>query len=266
MKLQRRNKKAKIIIMTATVVLLLMAFMQNTYAEPVIPGRVEINIDSADSPQETASSIKMLLLLTVLSLAPSILIMMTSFTRIIIILSFLRNALGTQQVPPNQVLIGLALFITFFVMNPVLTEINNTAFQPLTNGEITQQEAIDKSSMSIKKFMVNQIMINNREKDLALFISLSGADYPESREDAEKLPLNIVVPAFLVSELTTAFKIGFLIFIPFLVIDMIVSSTLMSMGMMMLPPVMISLPFKILLFIMVDGWNLTVQSIIKSFY
>ena len=182
MKLQRRNKKAKIIIMTATVVLLLMAFMQNTYAEPVIPGRVEINIDSADSPQETASSIKMLLLLTVLSLAPSILIMMTSFTRIIIILSFLRNALGTQQVPPNQVLIGLALFITFFVMNPVLTEINNTAFQPLTNGEITQQEAIDKSSMSIKKFMVNQIMINNREKDLALFISLSGADYPESRD------------------------------------------------------------------------------------
>lgn len=266
MRLQRRSKIIRIIIMSATVVLLLMASMQSTYAEPVIPGRVDINIDAAGTPAETASSIKILLLLTILAIAPSILIMMTAFTRIIIVLSFLRNALGTQQMPPNQILIGLALFLTFFVMNPVLTEINNTAFQPLTNGEITQQEAIDKSSATIKKFMVNQIMINNRDKDLALFISLSGNEYPESREDADKLPLNIVVPAFLVSELTTAFKIGFLIFIPFLVIDMVVSSTLMSMGMMMLPPVMISLPFKILLFILVDGWSLAVQSIIKSFY
>jgi flagellar biosynthetic protein FliP len=205
-----------------------------------------------------STSIQILLILTVLSLAPSIVIMMTSFTRIIIVLSFLRNALGTQQMPPNQVLIGLALFLSLFIMTPVINDINTGAYQPFNNGEITQQEAMDRSSQAIKDFMLKQF--GNNEKDLEFFVSLANTPV-----DPRDLPLTVVIPAFIINELTIAFKIGFLIFIPFLIIDMVVSSTLMSMGMMMLPPIMISLPFKIMLFIMVDGWNLITQTLVKSF-
>lgn len=224
-----------------------------------------INIGASQNPKDVSSSIQLLLMLTVLAVAPSILIMMTGFTRIIVILSFLRNALGTQQMPPNQVIIGLALFISFFVMTPVLTDINDNAFQPYSKGEITSQQAIEKSSQTIKTWMVKQIFSNKREKDLELFMTLSGQKDPIKVQDASKLSLTIVAPAFLISELMVAFKFGFLIFLPFLIIDIVVSSTLMSMGMMMLPPTMISLPFKILLFILVDGWSMLTQSIVVSF-
>ena len=242
------------------IVIFLILFMtSNAYAEPGISiTRDGINISTGQNPKDTATSIQVLLLLTVLSVAPSILIMMTSFTRVIIILSFLRNALGTQQMPPNQVMVGLALFLTFFIMTPAFNKINNEAFQPFTKGEMTQEVALDKSTAVIKDFMLNQ----TREKDLGLFMSLSKTKAPIEKE---KLPLTVVIPAFLISELQTAFWIGFCIYIPFLVIDMVVASTLMSMGMMMLPPVMISLPFKILLFIMVDGWNLISQQIVAGF-
>lgn len=207
---------------------------------------------------DVSTTLQLLLLLTILSLAPAILIMLTSFTRIIIVLSFVRTGLGTQSMPPNQVLVGLALFLTFFVMSPVLTEINDTALQPYLEEEITQQEALDRAASPIKEFMAK----HTREKDLALFYSYQGLDKPSS---VDEIPLTSLIPAFAISELKTAFQIGFIIFIPFLIIDMVVASTLMAMGMMMLPPVMISLPFKILLFILVDGWNLIVESLLMSF-
>lgn len=258
-------KNRRFYLQVIVVVFIMLMFSSAAHADEVMPYKFGFNVEPAQGPQEVASSIQILMLLTVLSLAPSILIMMTSFTRIIIVLSFLRNALGTQQMPPNQVLIGLALFLTLFVMNPVIQDINQNAYQPYTKSEITQQQALDRSGDSIKKFMLKQITDNNRKQDLALFIKLSGAKTPDNADDLVKLPLSIIMPAFLISELTIAFKIGFIIYIPFLVIDMVVSSTLMSMGMMMLPPIMISLPFKILLFLMVDGWNLVIQSLVKGF-
>ncbi|MFS8540928.1 MAG: flagellar type III secretion system pore protein FliP [Tissierellales bacterium] len=202
-------------------------------------------------------SIRLLIMLTILTLAPSILIMLTSFTRIVIVLSFIRNALGMQQTPPNQVVIGLALFLTFFVMAPVGSEINTSAIQPYMNEEITFDEALDRAMEPVREFMFKQ----TRDKDLALFLNIS-----ETKADSlDQIPNHVLIPAFIISELKTAFQIGFVIYIPFLVIDMVVSSTLMSMGMMMLPPVIISLPFKILLFILVDGWNLIVRSLIMGF-
>lgn len=244
------------------IMVCMMTFASRVYAQPeaALPN-IGLTIEPANTPQETALSIQILLILTVLSLAPSILIMMTSFTRIIIVLSFLRNALGTQQMPPNQVLVGIALFLSLFIMNPVLTDINEKAFQPYTKGEISQQVGLEKASSIIKEFMIKQ----TQKKDLGLFVSLSGMKTPIPEKEVQNLPLTVVIPAFLISELSIAFKIGFLIYLPFLVIDMVVSSTLMSMGMMMLPPVMISLPFKILLFIMVGGWNLIAQSLVNSF-
>jgi flagellar biosynthesis protein FliP len=220
-----------------------------------------VTIGLGNSAKDTTTNIQILLILTVLSIAPSILIMMTSFTRIIIILSFLRNALGTQQMPPNQVLIGLALFLSLFIMSPVITQLNNEAYQPLSKGTIKSDVAIDKAGSIMKTFMLKQFRKGN-EKDLELFVNLAKIKKPVKPED---LPLTVVIPAFMINELTIAFKFGFLIFIPFLIIDMVVASTLMSMGMMMLPPVMISLPFKILLFVMVDGWGLIVQSIVGGF-
>lgn len=217
-----------------------------------------ITINSTDDPQEISASIKLLLILTVLSILPSILIMMTSFTRIIIIFSFLRNSMGTQQVPPNQVVVGLALFLTFFIMSPVMADINNNALEPFTENRISLEEAIDNADYIIKGNMLKF----TRDKDLALFASIANVEPPEELTD---LPLTVVTPAFMISELNTAFRMGFMLYIPFLVIDMVVASTLMAMGMMMLPPVMISMPFKILLFIMVDGWNLLTETIIKSF-
>lgn len=219
-----------------------------------IPG---IDFDT-DAPGDVAVTLQLLFLLTILSLAPGILIMMTCFTRIVIVLSFVRTALGTQSMPPNQVLVGLALFLTFFVMSPVFTEINETALQPYLAGDIPQDEAVDLAIMPVKEFMAE----HTREKDLALFFKYAELTKPDSIED---IPMTALIPAFAISELKTAFQIGFVIFIPFLVIDMVVASTLMAMGMMMLPPVMISLPFKILLFVLVDGWYLIVESLLVSF-
>lgn len=204
-------------------------------------------------------TINTFVLLTLLSLVPVLLIMMTSFTRIIMVLSFVRSSLGTQQNPPNQVLIGLALFLTFFIMKPVYTDIYQQAIEPYDRQEISQAEVFDRSEKRIKEFM----MIQTREKDIALFAEADGRE--EKYETSDDVPLTVMVPAFIISELRTAFSIGFLIFIPFLIIDLVVSSILMSMGMMMLSPIMISLPFKILLFVLVDGWYLIVESLIKSF-
>lgn len=222
-----------------------------------IPG-IDLGNVLSDEPAHVATTIRLLLFLTVLSLAPAILILMTSFTRIVIVLSFVRQGLATQTMPPNQVLIGLALFLTFFIMAPVFSEVNEQALTPFLNGEIDQEEAFDRGVAPIKEFMAK----HTREKDLALFIGYAGFERPETIDD---IPLTALVPAFAISELKTAFQMGFLIFVPFLVIDMIVASVLMSMGMMMVPPVMISLPFKILLFVLVDGWYLIVQSLLISF-
>jgi len=254
-------KSRRLILQLAIIVIVIVCLAQTAHAAPM---KLELDVGNPENSKEAASTVRVLLLLTVLSVAPSILIMMTSFTRIIIVLSFLRNALGTQQIPPNQVLIGLALFLTLFIMSPVLGKINDEAYKPLADEKITQQEAIDRSSAIIKNFMLKELYKNGNkeEKDLVLFIKLAKIEKPEKPQD---LPLTVVIPAFMIHELTVAFRMGFLIFIPFLVVDMIVSSTLMSMGMMMLPPVMISLPFKIMLFMLAGGWNLTIESLIKSF-
>lgn len=205
-----------------------------------------------------ANWMQILVLMTVLALIPTILIMTTSFTRIVIVLSFIRNALGTQQMPPNQILVGIALFITLFVMGPSIQSINEDAIQPYLNDEITQEEAFDNAEKPLRVFMLKQ----TRTKDLTLFINLAKIERPENYDS---IPFNILVPAFIISELRIAFQIGFLIYIPFLLIDFIVASILMSMGMMMVPPVMISLPFKLLLFVMVDGWYLLTNSLVASF-
>jgi flagellar biosynthetic protein FliP len=219
-----------------------------------IPG---IDLGSS-APEDVGVTLQLFALLTILSLAPAILILMTCFTRIIIVLSFVRTGLGTQSMPPNQVLVGLALFLTLFIMAPVFTEINETALQPYMAGEMAQEEALDSAALPIKTFMAE----HTREKDLALFFKYAGLEKPDS---IEEIPLTSLIPAFAISELKTAFQIGFVIFIPFLIIDMVVASTLMAMGMMMLPPVMISLPFKILLFVLVDGWYLIIESLLVSF-
>jgi flagellar biosynthetic protein FliP len=227
-------------------------------------GQTEITISSSDEQttttggQQFSSGLELVLLLTIISLVPTLLLMMTSFTRIIIVLGFIRTALGVPQLPPNQVLLGLALFMTIFIMAPVWGEINDEAVQPLQAGEITQGEAIDRASEPLREFMFEQ----TRERDIALFMQMGQLDRPQSEAD---VPTWVLIPAYVISELKTAFQMGFLIFIPFLIIDLIVSSTLMSMGMMMLPPVIVSLPFKILLFVMVDGWDLIVKSLVTSF-
>jgi flagellar biosynthetic protein FliP len=219
---------------------------------------VNLGYKSVNDPAELVNNIKILLGLTVLTLAPAILIMMTGFTRIIIVLSFVRQALGTQNMPPNQMLVGLALFITLFIMSPFLTKINNEAVQPFLSGTIKQDEAMDKALAPLRSFMFNQ----TRDSDLALFVNLSKMSQPKTRAD---VPTHVLIPSFIISELKTAFQIGFIIYLPFLVIDMIAASVLMAMGMMMLPPVIISLPFKIMLFVLVDGWTLIVGSLVKSF-
>lgn len=204
--------------------------------------------------------VKMIIIMTMISLAPFILLMMTCFTRIIIVFSFLRNAMGLQQSPPNQVLIGLALFITFFIMQPVFSQVNETALQPYNDGQIETEEFLDRAAVPMKEFMLKQTSANEVE----LFKNLSASEEISALEGTD-LPLHIVVPAFMTSELKRAFLIGFLLFIPFLVIDLIVASTLMSMGMIMLPPVMISLPFKIMLFVVVDGWGLLIKTLVMTY-
>lgn len=216
-------------------------------------------VDALSLAGDSSEAVNLYLLLFIIALVPSFLVLTSSFTRTIIVLSFTRNALGTQQSPPNQVLLGLALFLSLFVMRPVYQEVNDEALQPMLAGDITREESFARAEEPIKDFMLEQ----TRTTDLELFVELSGDSYPEDPED---LSLFTVIPAFAISELRTAFTIGFLIFIPFLVIDIVVASILMSMGMFMLSPVMISLPFKLLLFVMVDGWYLVVESLIGSFY
>ncbi|MDD4343276.1 MAG: flagellar type III secretion system pore protein FliP [Eubacteriales bacterium] len=244
-----------------SLIILLIIFslcIPGVYAQEfTIPG-IELGLTNATEPEDVAMSLQIVFLLTILTLAPGILILMTSFTRVVIVLSFVRQGLATQQMPPNQVIIGLALFITFFVMSPVFSEVNTNAIQPYMNEEISQGEALDNALSPVREFMFKY----TREADLAMFISASDTIRPETKDD---VPLYVLVPAFVISEIKTAFQIGFLIFIPFLVIDMIVASVLMSMGMMMLPPMMISLPFKILLFVLVDGWHMVVRSLITGF-
>lgn len=219
---------------------------------------ISLTLGGGEDAARMDVAVEIVLLMTLLSLAPALLIMLTGFTRIIIVFGFLRQAMGTNQMPPNQVMIGLAMFLTFVVMAPVFSDINENALQPYMAEEISQQEAFKLAEAPIKGFMLNQV----REKDVSLFLDLTNTEAPESPED---LPLTIVVPSFVLSELKTAFQIGFVLFIPFLIIDMVVASVLMSMGMMMLPPVLISLPFKILLFILVDGWYLIVKSLVSAF-
>jgi flagellar biosynthetic protein FliP len=204
------------------------------------------------------AALKIVLLMTVLSMAPAFLVLLTSFTRIVIVLGFLRQAIGTQQAPNNQIIIGLALFLTLVVMTPVMTRMNEDGLQPFLNEEIDQKEAFRRVQVPLKEFMLQQV----REKDVALFLDLTNTAAPET---PEQLPMLVVIPSFIIGELKTAFQMGFVLFIPFLIIDMFVASVLMSMGMMMLPPVLISLPFKILLFVMVDGWFLVVRSLMQAF-
>ncbi len=226
---------------------------------PTIPlPRVNIGVTPSTKTGDVALSLQILLLLTVLTLAPTLLVLVTSFTRIVVVLSFVRTALGTQSNPPTQVLVGLALFLTFFVMNPVITDINKNALQPYLGAKISQAEAIDRAQVPLRAFMFRQ----TREKDIALFYHMSKEPRPAKQDD---VPTYLLIPAFVISELKTGFEIGFAIYIPFIVIDMVVASVLLSMGMMMIPPVLISLPFKILIFLLVDGWNLTVASLFASF-
>ncbi len=247
----------RIIIISLILIILLNGTSFSAPQIPLLDDTLEA-INGNSEREGYVSAIQLLILFTILSLAPSILIMMTSFTRIIIVLSFLRNAIGTQQTPPNQVLIGIALFLTFFLMAPIAAEVNQEAIQPYLSGDINQEVAIDTALVPIREFMFRQ----TKDKDIALFLKIAKIDKVNEIED---IPTRVLIPAFIISELKTAFQIGFILFIPFLVIDMVVASTLMSMGMMMLPPVMISLPFKLLLFIMVDGWNLIIGQIITSF-
>ncbi|OPJ63267.1 flagellar type III secretion system pore protein FliP [Clostridium oryzae] len=254
----KRLKNVAVVL--SALVILFLIFNNQVYAAPKsiqIPD-VNVSVKGGGSAQDYVNNIKLLALFTVLSLLPSILIMMTSFTRIIVVFSFLKNAMGAQQSIPNQVLIGLAIFLTVFIMMPTYNTVNKTAIKPYLEHKITQKQAIEIGQEPIREFMLRQ----TRQKDLKLFMDLSNAG---SKVTSKNVPLYIVIPAFSISELKRGFEIGFLIYIPFLIIDLVVGSVLMSMGMMMLPPTMVSLPFKLLLFIMVDGWNLLVQSLIKSF-
>ncbi len=245
-------------LLFGVVVLLIVLTAGVSHAEPLPLPSLNIGVGTATKPGQMATTIQIFLLLTVLSLAPGLLIMTTSFTRIVVVLSFLRTAMGTQNAPSNQIILALSMFLTLFIMNPVWQQIDRDAYQPWKAQQISQELAIDRTVMPVRKFMLSQ----TREKDLALFVSLSKLPQPKNAQD---IPTLTVIPAFMISELRTAFQIGFLIYIPFIVVDMVVASVLMSMGMMMLPPVMISLPFKILLFVLVDGWGLVIGSLVKSF-
>ncbi len=236
-----------------------LARAQTAPTAPTVPiPNINIGLGQAKNPSQVVGALQILLLLTVLTLAPTLLVLVTSFTRIVIVLSFVRQALGTQQVPPNQVLVGLALLLTFFVMNPVIRDVNINALQPYLQNKISQQVAFDRASQPLRAFMFKQ----TREKDIQLFYSMTKEPRPAQQRD---VPSYILVPAFVLSELKTAFIIGFAIYVPFVVIDMVIAAVLLSMGMMMIPPIIISLPFKILVFLLVDGWNLVVGALFQSF-
>jgi flagellar biosynthetic protein FliP len=240
------------------LLLALLACADAAFAQSTGLPTLKIGVEEAKGPADLSIALKVMLLLTVLSLAPSILIMVTSFTRIIVVLHFLRQAIGTQSAPANQVIVGLALFLTLFIMLPVGRTVKQDAFDPYVDKRIGWEEAYDRASKPVRTFMLAQV----REKDLRMMIHSSGIARPKTMAD---VPTYVVVPAFMISELRTAFTIGFLIYLPFLIIDMVVASVLMSMGMMMLPPIMISLPFKLLIFVLADGWYLIVGSLVQSF-
>ncbi|MFZ9595688.1 MAG: flagellar type III secretion system pore protein FliP [Bdellovibrionia bacterium] len=264
-------RKARMLGLSFGFVVCLLLASSWAYAEggaakgSFIPGTSGLSLPSLslsfakqEKPADMVATLRIILMLTVLSLAPSILIMMTAFTRIVVVLSFVRQALGTQQMPPNQLIVGLSLFLSFFVMAPTWKVISSQAVEPYLSEKITQQVAMSRAEAPLREFMFNQ----TREKDLELFLSLSKEVKPRNRTE---VPTYVLVPAFIISELKTAFQIGFMLYLPFLVLDMVVASVLMAMGMMMLPPVMISLPFKLMLFVLVDGWELMIGSLVKSF-
>ena len=242
------------------LVLLLICLLLAPVSAIAVQGlpTITLGIGQATDPAEVSTALQILIVLTILSVAPAILLMTTGFTRIVIVLSFVRQAMGTQQAPSNQIIIGLALFLTFFVMAPVFTQINDNALQPYLNNQINQDVALDEAVKPMRAFMFSQVS----EKDLQFLVDISRSPQPDNADDISLLTL---IPAFMLSELKRAFQMGFLLFVPFLMIDMIVASILMAMGMMMLPPVIVSLPFKILLFVLVDGWTLVVGSLVQSF-
>nr|WP_320009528.1 flagellar type III secretion system pore protein FliP [uncultured Desulfobulbus sp.] len=242
----------------STVTLLLSLLLLPTVSWAINLPTLSLGIQQANTPGEVSTALQVLLVLTILTVAPAILLMTTAFTRIVIVLGFVRQAMGTQNTPPNQVILGLALFLTFFVMAPTLNTMNNQALQPYIQEQISQQQALTEAVDIMRGFMFSQV----KESELQLFIDITKEEQPENREDISS---SILVPAFMLSELKRAFQMGFMIYVPFLVIDMLVASVLMSMGMMMLPPIVISLPFKLLLFVLVDGWQLVVGSLMKSF-
>ena len=254
-------RKNKTILMSLVLFSILLLASIKVYAAPeTIPiPNIDISVNQAQTPKDYVDNIKLLIMLTILSLLPSFLVMMTSFTRIIVVLGFARTAIGAQQAPPNQVLVGLALFLTIFIMAPTYNTINKEAIQPFLKNEINQEQAMEKAASPIRQFMLKE----TREKDVELFLDIAKVDKTTITE--KNVPMHIVIPSFIISEMNTAFKIGFLVYIPFLIIDIVVASVLMSMGMFMLPPVMISLPFKLLLFVMVDGWYLLVKSLVMGF-
>jgi flagellar biosynthetic protein FliP len=245
----------KLILMTILIMLLGVVALHAQLALP----KITVGVDASSKPKDVSVSLQILLLLTILSIAPALLVLMTSFTRISIVLGFVRKAVGTQNVPSNQIIAGLSLFLTFFVMAPVFKQINDNALQPYLKGQLSHTEAFTLGAAPLRDFMLSQ----TREKDLALMVNNAKMERPNSPAD---LPLTVIVPAFAISEIRIAFQMGFLLYLPFLMIDMIIASILMSMGMMMLPPAMISAPFKILLFVLVDGWYIVVESLVKSFH
>lgn len=252
------NKKRRKLIVLFFSIAIFFILVGNVLAADFILPSFRFGIEKGGDPGDVSVLLQIVFLLTVLTLAPAILILTTSFTRLAVVFSFLRQAVGTQQTPSNQIIAGLALFLTFFIMMPIWQKINNNALQPYLHEEISQEVALKEAINPIRNFMFKQ----TREKDLALFIKMAKINKPKNEED---IPTTVLIPAFVISELKTAFIIGFVLFVPFLIIDMVVASVLLSMGMMMLPPIMVSLPFKLMLFVLVDGWNIIVGSLVKSF-
>ncbi len=254
----KRSKRQKILFVLFLLLAVCVVFINNAQAADVVFPTLHIGVEKGGDPGDVSVLLQIVFILTILTLAPAILILMTSFTRLAVVLSFLRHALGTQQTPSNQIIAGLALFLTFFIMMPVWQNINQNALQPYLAEDISQEVALKSAIDPIRNFMFK----HTRKKDLALFIKMAKIERPKRQAD---VPTSILIPSFVISELKTAFIIGFVLFVPFLVIDMVVASVLLSMGMMMLPPILVSLPFKLMLFVLVDGWNLIVGSLVKSF-
>lgn len=257
-KRSRNSRPMRVVLFLVLSLILFLVLSQEILAAGFVFPSVQLGVQKGENPGDISVLLQIVFLLTVLSLAPAILMLMTSFTRLAVVFAFLRHALGTQQTPSNQIIAGLALFLTFFIMMPVWQKINGNALQPYLNEEISQEVALTRAADPIRQFMFRQ----TREKDLALLVNMAGRKKPRNQED---IPLSVLIPAFVISELKTAFVIGFVLYVPFLIIDMVVASVLLSMGMMMLPPILISLPFKLMLFVLVDGWHLIVGSMVKSF-